>query len=131
MGKNETHGSFNDVLSSAPAALRPVCNSLREQITSLHKDFVEIVWPRQKIASYGVGPKKMSEHYAYIAVQSSHINLGFYHGASLADPAGLLEGTGKGLRHIKIRDVAAASQPAVVALLRVAIADRKANATKP
>jgi hypothetical protein len=97
----------------------------------LHKEFVEIVWPRQKIASYGVGPKKMSEHYAYISVQSSHVNLGFYHGASLADPDGLLEGTGKGLRHTKIRSLSEAKRPAVATLLREAILDRKLNAKAP
>ena len=63
----------------------------------MHRDFLEVVWPRQKIASFGVGLKKMTEHYAYIAVLGGHVNLGFYHGASLSDPAGLLEGAGKKL----------------------------------
>jgi hypothetical protein len=125
MAVNPTHGTFNDVLKSAKPQLRPICISLRRTITSLHKDFVEIVWPRQKITSFGVGPKKMTEHYAYIAVQGSHINLGFYHGAFLDDPSGVLEGTGKKLRHVKLRDIDSAKRPEIVALLRVAIADRK------
>jgi len=66
----------------------------------------------------------MSEHYAYIGVQGSHVNLGFYHGASLSDPDGLLEGTGKELRHIKIRSVADAGRAGVTELLNQAIADR-------
>jgi hypothetical protein len=122
---NPTRGTFNDILASAAPELRPICESLRRLIVSQHKDFVELVWPRQRIASFGVGPKKMTEHYAYIAVLSSHVNLGFYHGASLTDPSGLLEGTGKNLRHIKLRDVASAKRPAINALLRAAIADRK------
>src|SRR5713101_2179195 len=122
---NPTHGIFNDVLVGAKPGLRPICKSLRRTIASLHKDFVEIVWPRQKIASFGIGPKKMTEHYAYIAVQVSHVNLGFYHGALLNDPSGLLEGTGKELRHVKLRDVDFAKRPAITALLRQAIADRK------
>jgi hypothetical protein len=125
MSTNETHGTFADVLKAARPELRPVCSALRRQIASLQKGFVEVVWPRQRIASFGVGPKKMSEHYAYIAVQGAHVNLGFYHGAALDDPAGLLEGTGKRLRHIKIRDVAASRNPAIGALLRAAIADRR------
>jgi hypothetical protein len=123
-----THGSFKDIVASAWPALRPVCISLRRTIAALHRDVVEVAWPRQRIASFGIGPKKMSEHYAYIAVHASHVNLGFYHGAALTDRAGLLEGTGKRLRHVKIQDVAAARHPAVVALLRQAIADRKRNA---
>ena len=71
----------------------------------------------------------MSEHYAYIAVLGSHVNLGFYHGASLTDPSGLLEGSGRDLRHVKVRNVASAKDPAITALLREAIADRKRDAT--
>lgn len=33
----------------------------------------------------------------------NHVNLGFYYGTNLYDPSGLLEGTGKSLRHVKIR----------------------------
>ena len=122
---NPTHGTFNDVLKTARPELRPICESLRSVITSLHKDFVEIVWPRQRIASFGIGPSKMTEHYAYISVQSSHVNLCFYHGAWLTDPSGLLEGAGKKLRHVKLRDVTSVKRPAITALLRQAIADRK------
>ncbi len=125
MATNETHGTFEDILVDAKPELRPFCEALRHLIVSLHEDFVEIVWPKHRIASYGVGPKKMTEHYAYIGVQGSHVNLGFYHGASLADPEGLLEGTGKELRHVKLRDVAAARSGAVTALLREAIHERK------
>ena len=125
---NETHGTFEDILAVARPELRPVCQALRSQIASLHGGFVEVVWPRQKIASFGVGPRKMTDHYACIAVQASHVNLGFYRGASLPDPAGLLEGTGKNLRHVKLRDVPAARSAAVTELLRQAIADRKRHA---
>jgi len=125
MEDKQTHGTFQDILKAASPALRPVCESLQNLVISLHAGRVEVVWPKLKIASFGVGPKKMTQHYAYIAVQSSHINLGFYHGASLADPTGLLEGTGKELRHIKINDLASAERAPVASLLRQAIAERK------
>jgi hypothetical protein len=121
---NKTHGQFQDVLAIAKPELRPVCEALRRLVASSHGGFVEVVWPNHGIASYGVGPKKMTQHYAYIGVQNSHINLGFYHGATLRDPDGLLEGSGKKLRHVKVRDVAATKTTALVALLRQAIADR-------
>jgi len=122
---NKTHGSFDDILRAAGPRLRPLCQTLRKLISSLDKDFFEVVWPRQEIASFGVGPKKMTDHYAYIGIQSSYVNLGFYHGALLRDPAHLLEGAGRRLRHIKIRALNEAKSPAVVALLREAIDDRK------
>lgn len=128
MNDEATRGTFQDILDIAQPALRPVCMALRDLIVAQHAGCFEVAWPRQKIASYGVGPRKMTQHYAYIAVQSAHVNLGFYHGASLADPAGLLEGTGKELRHVKVRDVQGARSAAVARLLREAIAERKPHA---
>lgn len=123
---SDAQGAFEDVLAAADGPLGEMCVALRKIITGLHKAHVEICWPRQKIASYGVGPKKMTEHYAYIGVFKAHLNLGFYHGAALPDPEGLLEGTGKNLRHVKLRDLASCKTAAIKALLEAAIADRKA-----
>lgn len=41
--------------------------------------------------------------FAYVAAFRSHVNVGFFHGAELSDPEGLLEGTGKSMRHVKLR----------------------------
>lgn len=128
MSTSSTRGTFGDILAAAGPELRPMCAALRALIASSHPSFVEVVWPRMGIASYGVGPRKMSEHYAYIGRAGGHVNLGFYHGAALADPKGLLEGTGRRLRHVKVRDVAACGSPALAALLRRAIADRRRHA---
>ena len=122
---NKTHGSFEEILRAAGPRLRPLCQALRNLVASLDQDFVEVVWARQEIASFGVGPKKMTEHYAYIGIQSSYVNLGFYHGAALGDPTHLLEGTGKRLRHVKIRTAAEVKNAAIAALLRNAIDDRR------
>ncbi len=125
-----THGGFDDIVAMADEAMRPTCLRLRALIVSLHIEACEVVWPKHRIASYGVGPKKMTEHYAYIGVQKSHVNLGFYYGASLPDTDGLLEGTGKNLRHVKIRSLEFAESSAVRALLKTAIAERRAQLAK-
>jgi hypothetical protein len=41
--------------------------------------------------------------FGYVNVFTSHVNIGFFHGAELKDPAGLLQGTGKFMRHLKVR----------------------------
>jgi hypothetical protein len=41
--------------------------------------------------------------FAYVNVFRSHTNVGFFYGAHLDDPAGLLEGTGRNMRHVKLR----------------------------
>ncbi len=125
MTAEQTEASFEDILALAKPEQQPLCQALRDRIASLHSGYVELAWPRQKIASFGVGPKEMSQHYAYIAVQGAHVNLGFYQGAWLTDPDGLLEGTGKNLRHVKLRDVPSCKSKAVTALLKQAIIERK------
>lgn len=65
--------------------------------------------------------------FAYVNVFTAHVNVGFFLGARLADPAGILEGTGKFMRHVKLRpgcDVDAA----LTALIEAAYADMKARA---
>ena len=129
--RNEmSRGSFGDILALADVGLRPICVELRKSILSAHKGAFEIVWPRVGIASFGIGPKKMTEHYAYIGVQKSHVNLGFYHGTVLSDPSGLLEGSGKKLRHVKIHSLKAARTRALKELLRQAVSDRLKMRTK-
>ena len=51
--------------------------------------------------------------FAYVNTFKSHVNVGFFRGALLADPAGLLEGSGKRMRHVKLT---ADSEPNVAAL---------------
>ena len=41
--------------------------------------------------------------FGYVDAFRAHVNVGFYQGASLPDPAGLLEGSGKRMRHVKLR----------------------------
>lgn len=57
--------------------------------------------------------------FAYVDAFSAHVNVGFFHGAELDDPAGLLEGAGKRMRHVKVRW----GQPVDEAALKALIAD--------
>ena len=41
--------------------------------------------------------------FGYVNAFKAHASVGFFHGAMLADPAGLLEGSGKRMRHVKLR----------------------------
>src|SRR5579859_1676746 len=41
--------------------------------------------------------------FAYVNAFTAHVNVGFFRGAEIADPEGLLEGTGKFMRHVKLR----------------------------
>ncbi|MEX1279462.1 MAG: DUF1801 domain-containing protein [Acidimicrobiia bacterium] len=118
-------GTFDELLAEADEAVRPVASALRAMVLDVHPDAVEVVRLGDRAATYGVGPKKMSEGHTYVMPQSSWVNLGFYHGAALPDPDGRLEGTGARLRHVKVRSVEGARGPALRALVEAALAERR------
>ena len=120
----ETKGTFEQIVQAADPQARQIARALRSLIADVYPAVVEVPWLKQHVAGYGVGPKKMSEHFCYIAVQKEYCNLGFYYGAELDDPDGLLEGPGKLLRHIKIRSEADIARPALRALLEEASTHR-------
>jgi hypothetical protein len=68
--------------------------------------------------------------FGYVDAFSAHVNVGFYQGATLADPAGLLEGTGKFMRHVKLRPDVELGPTALKTLIEAAYADahRRINA---
>jgi len=67
--------------------------------------------------NYGFS-ERMKDQVVYIGVYAKHINLGFYWGAQMDDPEGVLKGSGKQLRHIKIRSQADLGTPIIRDYLR-------------
>ena len=65
--------------------------------------------------------------FGYVNVFTSHVNVGFFHGASLRDPAHLLQGTGRFMRHVKLRPGAATDATALNRLIEAAYSDIKAR----
>src|SRR5262252_11243585 len=61
--------------------------------------------------------------FAYVDVFKAHVNVGFFRGAGIADPAALLEGTGRFMRHVKLRPEGEVDAAALVQLIETAYAD--------
>jgi hypothetical protein len=64
----------------------------------------------------------------FIQSHSRHVNLAFWRGAHLPDPAGQLEGTGKHMRHIRVASTADINRQAIAGLVRAAA---QLNVAKP
>ena len=111
---------FDEIVAGVSPQARELARQARTLIEEIYPGVVEVPWPKQRVIGYGVGPKKMSEHFCYISVSKDHINLGFMYGAELPDPENLLGGTGKLLRHIRITEPEQLSNPALHELLKVA-----------
>jgi hypothetical protein len=73
------------------------------------------------VACFGDAP------FGYVNVFTSHVNVGFFHGAALRDPARLLQGTGKFMRHVKLKPGTATNAAALSRLIDAAYSDIKAR----
>jgi hypothetical protein len=116
----DENGTFEDVMVEASAEIKEIAYSIRALLAEVMPGITEVPWSHQKTIGYGVGAKKMSEHFCYIAPQKNYVNLGFMYGANLPDPQKLLEGNGQLLRHIKIRTLEDVQRPALRKLVEEA-----------
>ncbi len=75
---------------------RALLTALHNLLTSVEPGFaVTLKWGNPAYSVRG-------ETFAYLADQTEYVHLGFYNGAQFNDPHGLVEGTGKRLRHVKV-----------------------------
>ena len=119
-------GRFDD-LTAAAQGLAPVLTALRGQVEAIHPDAVECASRKEQTVTWGFAGGKMKAGYAYARAFRAHVNLGFFQGVHLPDPEVLLQGTGKALRHVKLRTPDEANAPAVRTLL-IAARDERAAA---
>ena len=107
------NGTFEDIIVESSDEMQEVARAIRLLIAEVMPGVTEVPWATQRTAGYGVGPKKMSDHFCYIAPHKKYVNLGFFYGAELPGPDGMLEGGGKLLRHIKIASLEDLQNPSL------------------
>lgn len=66
--------------------------------------------------------------FCYVNAFTAHVNVGFFLGAQLADPGGLLQGTGRFMRHVKLGPGHPADHAALARLIEAAYRDMQARA---
>lgn len=96
-----------------------------EAMRACGPDVREILHDRQPTACVG------DAAFAYVDAFTAHVNIGFFHGADLADPAGLLLGTGKRMRHVKLRWGHPVDDAALGALIKAAYRDVRRRLDNP
>ena len=92
----------------------------RELVLEAFLGAVEKVNPGWKVISFGRGPT-VSQQVCAISPQRASVYLEFARGGTLPDPEGLLEGRGKGIRHVRIKEAERLASPALRALIRAAV----------
>lgn len=108
-------------LTGAPAELRSIAQPWFERMRRCGKDVRELLHDGCPVACVGDAP------FGYVNSFKAHVNVGFFYGAFLADPAGLLEGSGKRMRHVKLQPGRQAKEAALGDLIDAAYADIRAR----
>jgi len=88
-----------------------------ERIRALGEDVTECLHDHMPTACVGEAA------FAYVNAFTAHAAIGFFHGSSLPDPSGLLEGSGKRMRHVKLKPGAEVDEGAIRALIDAAYRD--------
>ena len=113
------------LLSEHSPELQAIERALRATIRREFPAAVEQVDFGNKLIAFGRSMKMRGLLFAIIA-HKTWVNLQLADGAELPDPDGIVEGTGKRIRHIKIRSAEAATSPAVRAAVQAEVAARPA-----
>ncbi len=107
--------------SGGDEALRMVAQPWFQRMRDCGPDVTEILHDGHPIACVG------DIALGYVDAFSKHVNVGFFRGVDLDDPAGLLEGTGIRMRHVKIRWGQPVNEAALSELIAAAYADIRAR----
>jgi hypothetical protein len=118
-GAQERDPAVDAWLSERAGELGAMAREWFEVMRECGDEVRELVHDRCPVACLGDAP------FGYVNVFTAHVNVGFFHGAALKDPAGLLAGTGKRMRHVKLRPGTPTNDAALRDLIEGAYRDIK------
>lgn len=107
--------------AAPPRELRQMARSWFERMRSCGPDVLEVLHDGHPTACLG------NLAFGYVNAFRSHVNIGFFFGSVLQDPVGLLVGSGRFMRHVKIAPDGPVPEQAIGELIVTAYADAKAR----
>jgi hypothetical protein len=120
-GAQERDPAIDAWMKEHPGELGAIAHHWFEVMRNCGDEVRELLHDGCPVACLGDVP------FGYVNVFSSHVNVGFFQGASLPNPARLLQGTGKYMRHVKLRPGTATDAAALSRLIDAAYGDIKAR----
>ena len=102
-----------------PSELGDIARAWFAEMRSRGEDVTELLHDGHPTACVG------DAAFGYVNVFTSHVNIGFFHGATLADPAKILQGSGRFMRHVKASPTNLPDESALKAVISAAYADIK------
>ena len=118
--------AWDDLLAERSPEVAEAARALQREVTAALPDAHVEYDPGNLLLAVGLSARMRDMLFAIIP-HTAHVNLQLADGVDLPDPTGIIEGTGKRIRHVKIRSAEAAVSPAVRDLVRAQI-DRRVGA---
>ena len=110
-------------LQAYDPAIGTIALALREMVLEEAPHAPEMIYDAYNAVAFGFSfTGRLKEAFIHVASYAKHVNLGFNYGATLADPHGVLLGSGKQVRHIKIASPADLERPYLKEYICAAIA---------
>ena len=120
-GAVERDASIDRWMKDHPGELGTIAHKWFEVMRKCGDEVREVLHDGCPVACLGDAP------FGYVNVFTSHVNVGFFHGAALPDPHRLLQGTGKFMRHVKLTPQMTTNAAALTRLIKSAYSDIKAR----
>jgi hypothetical protein len=111
-------------MRARPDELAPIARQWFEVMRGCGNDVRELLHDGHPTACIG------DAAFGYVNAFTSHVNVGFFRGAELADPAGILVGAGKFMRHVKLRPNEPVNSAALQELVEAAYRDMQSRLSK-
>ena len=120
--------AFDRYLAEKKPAVADAARALRATVLAGFPDAVETFDPADGLLAIGLGRSMRDFRFAIIP-HASHVTLQLADGADLPNPDGRIEGTGKRIRHVKVRSVGDAAAPWLRAVIAAQLAHRGGEAS--
>jgi hypothetical protein len=120
-GAVERDPAIDAWMKDHPGELRAIAQEWFEVMRNCGDEVRELLHDGCPVACLG------DAAFGYVNIFKSHANVGFFQGAALADPACMLQGAGKFMRHVKLMPGKATNAAALRALILTAYSDIKAR----
>jgi hypothetical protein len=107
--------SIDELFPDTSAEVKSLLQQVRSMVQAAIPEATEILYH----GALGYGPTTSGfDRIMYIQPQNDYVNLGFFFGSDLSDPSQLVEGSGKRMRHVKIRSTSEAHRPELPPLVQ-------------
>jgi hypothetical protein len=118
-GDSKREPAVDDWIAGKPVELRSIAQYWFTQMRQCGDDVRELIHDGCPVACVG------DAAFGYVNSFNSHVNVGFFYGAMLKDPASLLQGNGKRMRHVKVSPDTQPNTAALGELINAAYVDVK------